>query len=72
MQIGAGVCDILRRISPAPHGNFPLVLVANYFMQPLYMRICNGVDENFQPHFVISIAYCITYACITNSTSNTL
>ena len=32
----------------------------------LYMRVCNGVDENFQVDFVISIGYCITEACIMN------
>ena len=33
-----------------------------------YMRFCNGVDENFQHHFVINIGYyCITETCITNS-----
>ena len=31
------------------------------------MGFCTGVDENFQHHFVVSIGYCITDACITNS-----
>ena len=26
----------------------------------------NGVDENFQHHFVINIGYCFTKACSTN------
>ena len=27
--------------------------------QPFYMRICNGVDEKYQHHFVINVGYCI-------------
>ena len=36
--------------------------------QPFFMRFCNGVDENFQPHFFINIGYCFTKVCITNIT----
>ena len=39
----------------------------SYERPPFYMGFCNGVDENFQHHFVINIDYCITEACITNS-----
>ena len=38
-----------------------------YHAPNFYMRFCNGVDENFQDHFVLYISDCITEACITNS-----
>ena len=30
------------------------------------MKLCNGVDENFEQYFVINIGYYITEVCITN------
>ena len=41
------------------------MVVSRWQHSTFYMRFCNGVDENFQHHFVISIGYCIAEASIT-------
>ena len=35
--------------------------------QPFHVKLCNGVDKDFQLGFVTNIGYCITEDCITNS-----
>ena len=60
----------LRRTKLAQHANFVdsdggvSIYAAS---QPFCMRFCNGVEENFQHHFIINRGYCITEACITSS-----